>query len=341
MTDRAKKFLKTLNDDGPCLVVDLNIVKEKFLEFRHHLPTTDIYYAVKANPAPEILKLLTELGACFDAASTEEIRMCLMAGATADRISFGNTIKKQKDIAEAFRLGVRLFAFDSKNELQKIAEAAPNSGVIVRLLCECEGADWPLSRKFGCSAEMAHDLLIEASKMNLIPRGISFHVGSQQGNPRAWDDALHDASLIFKRLEKHDIYLDLLNLGGGFPARYIDDIPNTNSYTSEIDLSLKKYFGDKVPKTLIEPGRGMVGDAGVIQAEVILISKKAKKTQSDGSILILVNLVVLLKQWMKLLDIPLKHHMITIIRSPVLLLVQPVTLLIYYMRKNRILYLFH
>ena len=276
MTNRAKAFLQNLHEDTPCLVVDLDAVKQKYLEFRQYMPDTDIYYAVKANPEPEILKLLTELGSNFDAASTEEIKMCLMAGATADRISFGNTIKKQKDIAEAYRLGVRLFAFDSEAELSKIAVAAPGSGIIARILCECEGADWPLSRKFGCDPDMAEDLLRKSQTIGLVPRGVSFHVGSQQGNPKAWDDALKMTAIIFNNLSDDDIELDIINLGGGFPAQYIQKLPETDSYSDAIHHALKKHFGNKLPQTLIEPGRGLVGDAGVIQAEVILISKKSK-----------------------------------------------------------------
>lgn len=276
MTNRAKAFFENYTENGPCLVVDLEAVKAKYLEFRKYMPDTDIYYAVKANPAPEILKLLTELGSHFDAASTEEIRMCLMAGATADRISFGNTIKKQKDIEEAYRLGVRIFAFDSEAELHKISIAAPNSGVIARILCECDGADWPLSRKFGCAPDMAEDLLRTAKELKLIPRGISFHVGSQQGNPNAWDDALKTTAEIFKNLSDDNIELDIINLGGGFPAHYIQSLPKTENYSDAINNALTRYFGNKLPRTLIEPGRGLVGDAGVIQAEVILISKKSK-----------------------------------------------------------------
>ena len=155
MTDRIKDFLARNREDGPRLVVDLDVVRENYLGFANALPDTRVFYAVKANPAPEILDLLAGLGSCFDTASVGEIEQALAAGATPDRISFGNTIKKEKDIARAYALGVRLFAVDCEAEVEKIARAAPGAKVFCRILCDGAGAEWPLSRKFGCAPEMA------------------------------------------------------------------------------------------------------------------------------------------------------------------------------------------
>src|SRR2546422_10583747 len=154
MTARIRQFLRKRAEDGPCLVVDLDIVRDNYLAFAKALPDTKVFYAVKANPAPEVLSLLASLGSSFDAASVAEIEMVLAAGATADRISFGNTIKKERDIARAYELGVRLFAVDCKAEVDKIARVAPAARVFCRFLFNCTGAEWPLSRKFGCDPEM-------------------------------------------------------------------------------------------------------------------------------------------------------------------------------------------
>ncbi len=108
MTTRIRDFLRSRREDGPCLVVDLDLVRDNYNAFAKALPDTRVYYAVKANPAPEVLALLAKLGSCFDTASVAEIEMVLTAGATADRISYGNTIKKERDIARAYALGVRL-----------------------------------------------------------------------------------------------------------------------------------------------------------------------------------------------------------------------------------------
>ncbi len=150
MTERIREFLRKRNDDGPCLVVDLDVVHDNYNAFAKALPDTRVFYAVKANPAPEVLALLAKLGSCFDTASIAEIELVLAAGATPDRISYGNTIKKERDIARAFALGVRLYAVDCKAEVEKVARAAPGSRVFCRILSDCVGAEWPLSRKFGC-----------------------------------------------------------------------------------------------------------------------------------------------------------------------------------------------
>lgn len=276
MTERIKNFLRQRRGDGPCVVVDLDIVKDNYVAFERALPDTRVFYAVKANPAPEILALLASLGSSFDCASVPEIEMALAAGAGPERISFGNTIKKERDVARAFDLGVRLFAVDCEAEVEKIARAAPGAQVFCRILCDGAGADWPLSRKFGCAPSMAPQVLEHAHRLGLIAHGVSFHVGSQQANVEAWDTALGSAAAIFREMAERGIVLSMVNLGGGFPARYLKDVPGVPRYGEAILRGLAKHFGNRIPQTIIEPGRGMVGDAGMIEAEVVLISKKSE-----------------------------------------------------------------
>src|SRR5215467_3176285 len=139
MTERIREFLRKRNDEGPCLVVDLEVVRDNYNTFAKALPDSRVFYAVKANPAPEVLSLLASLGSCFDTATVTEIEMALAAGATPDRISYGNTIKKERDIARAFALGIRLFAVDCAAEVEKIARAAPGARVFCRILYDCAG----------------------------------------------------------------------------------------------------------------------------------------------------------------------------------------------------------
>jgi len=275
MTRRIARFLADQEPATPCLVVDLDLVAANFRKLRTAMPDAMVYYAVKANPAPEILELLAGLGSSFDTASVNEIDMALAAGATPDRISFGNTIKKRTDIAAAYARGVRLYAFDSAAELEKIAAVAPGSRVFCRILTSGEGADWPLSRKFGCEPEMARDLLRRAKGMDVVPWGISFHVGSQQRDPHQWDDAVAEAARMFRDLEQDGIELGMLNIGGGFPTRYRKDVPTLCRYGKCIRRAILKHFGNRVPDVIVEPGRQMVGNAGVIQTEVVLIAKKS------------------------------------------------------------------
>jgi ornithine decarboxylase len=274
MTARIREFLKRRADEGPCLVVDLDVVRDNYQAFAKALPDSTVYYAIKANPAPEILKLLVELGACFDVASLGEIEMVLAAGATPDRISYGNTVKKESDVAAAYRLGVTLFAIDCEAEVEKVARVAPGSRVICRIHCDNAGADWPLSRKFGCEPAYAADILEFAHRQGLVPFGISFHVGSQQNNVAAWDRALASTASIFRTCAERGISLSTVNLGGGFPAKYIRKTPKLESYGKAIFRSLRKHFGNAIPNTIVEPGRGLVGNAGMIEAEVVLIARR-------------------------------------------------------------------
>jgi len=279
MTDRIREFLRTRTEDGPVLVVDLDVVRDNYNAFAKALPDSRVFYAVKANPAPEVLSLLASLGSCFDTASVAEIEMALAAGATPDRISYGNTIKKERDIARAYEIGVRLFAVDCKAEVEKVARAAPGAKVFCRILCDGAGAEWPLSRKFGCEPSMAADVLEHAHRQGLTAYGISFHVGSQQRNQHAWDRALAQASAVFKECGERGINLSMVNLGGGFPTKYLKNVPTVRTYGSAIFRALRKHFGNRIPETIIEPGRGMVGNAGVIETEVVLVSKKSEEDE--------------------------------------------------------------
>jgi ornithine decarboxylase len=280
MTERIREFLRCRRDegldDGPCLIVDLDVVRDNYAAFAKTLPDSRVFYAVKANPAPELLKLLVGLGSCFDTASVAEIEMVLAAGAAPERISYGNTIKKERDIARAYALGVRLFAVDCKAEVEKIGRAAPGAKVFCRFLFGCAGAEWPLSRKFGCDPEMAVDVLEHAHRVGLEAAGVSFHVGSQQRRTAAWDEALKSAAAIFRACADRGIGLTMVNLGGGFPTKYLRDVPAVEAYGRSIFRALRKHFGNRIPETIIEPGRGMVGNAGVIEAEVVLVSNKSE-----------------------------------------------------------------
>ncbi|NQW12147.1 MAG: type III PLP-dependent enzyme [Alphaproteobacteria bacterium] len=274
VTEAMRRWLDDHPHQDPVLVVDLSVVEWNYRALARALPDTAIYYAIKANPDPAILERLSLLGARFDVASPGEIDACMARGINAERLSYGNTIKKERDIAYAHALGVPLFAFDSEQELAKIARAAPGAEVFCRILTSGDGADWPLSRKFGCTPAMAETLLRRAVMLGLIPRGVSFHVGSQQADLTQWDAALAEVAALFDRLDADGITLDLVNLGGGFPARYRAEVAAIETYGLAIEAALTRHFGGRSIVTIAEPGRGLVGDAGVIRAEVVLVSRK-------------------------------------------------------------------
>ena len=278
-TERTLAFLHTTPPATPCLIVDLDVVSEYHRRLHACLPTSRIFYAVKANPAKDVITRLADVGCSFDLASEGEIERCLSVGIEPDRLSFGNTIKTQAAIAAAFDKGIRLFAFDSEGELDKIARAAPGARVFCRILANPELADWPLTRKFGCDTVMAEALLRKAEHIGLVPAGISFHVGSQQRDPRAWDAPIRHAAHLFAKLGKHGIELEFLNLGGGFPAHYRSEIPSIEVYAEAIEGSLAANFGSVRPPTIVEPGRYLVADAGLLASQVILVAKKSRRAR--------------------------------------------------------------
>jgi len=274
MTPKIARFLAEQQPATPCLVLDVDRVEENFRALQHALPLARIYYAVKANPARQVLERLVGLGSNFDAASYEEVAGCLDAGARPEAISYGNTIKKAGAIRAAFQRGVTLFAFDSAEELEKLAENAPGARVYCRILVANEGADWPLSRKFGTSVENARDLMLRAGELGLDPYGLSFHVGSQQTTTRAYEVAIAKVAMLFTDLTEAGVNLRMMNLGGGFPTRYRDPVPEIDQFGDAIMTSMTEHFGNALPEMLIEPGRFIVGDAGLVSAEVVLVSRR-------------------------------------------------------------------
>ena len=275
--NRIKDFAQ--DKETPFLIVDLKKVEEKYDELLDSLPFAKIYYAVKANPLEQVLRMLVQKGSCFDIASIYELDHILALGASPDRISYGNTIKKARNIAYAYSKGVRLFATDSESDLRKLAKNAPGARVFFRILTDGSGADWPLSRKFGAHPDTIFKLILLAAKLGLEPYGISFHVGSQQRDIGQWDNAISACKYLFDCAEAEGITLKMLNLGGGFPATYISPTHETSVYAAEIIRCLKEDFGENLPEIILEPGRCMAGDAGVLVTEVVLISKKSEANQ--------------------------------------------------------------
>jgi len=276
------KKIKALADgySTPFLIVLLDKIKERFQLIRDLMPYAQPYYAVKANPDAKIISLLNDLGSSFDFASVYELDQLLSLGIDPGKMSFGNTIKKEKDIHYAFQKGVRLFCTDSEDDLLKISRQAAGARVFFRILTEGTGADWPLSRKFGAHSDQIYSLILQAANLGLIPYGVSFHVGSQQRDIGKWDDALSHCKYLFDALQEDGIELEMINMGGGFPANYKDPAQDLGIYTREIKRFLEDDFGKNLPRIIIEPGRSLVADAGVLVSEVVNISTKAKYNEN-------------------------------------------------------------
>lgn len=274
--NRIRKFSKNLKT--PCLIIDLDIVKQKYKELKKELPFSTIFYALKANPNDEIVLLLNDLGSHFDVASTHELDQILRLGVSPERISYGNTIKKREDVAYFFDKGVRLFVTDSIEDLRNIADMAPGANVFFRILTDGTGSDWPLSKKFGAHPDVVYHLIIKAKEWGLSPFGISFHVGSQQRDIGQWDEALARCKYLFVACSEAGIDLKMINLGGGFPANYLEETNPVLDYTKEIKRFIHEDFADEHPLIYLEPGRSIVGDSGVLVSEIIRVSKKTKSS---------------------------------------------------------------
>ena len=273
---RIDAYIAHREFDAPTLVIDLDRVSQQYRALKAGLGRADIHYAVKANPARQIIARLVDLGSHFDAASRGEIALCLAEGAEPSEISFGNTIKKVSDIAWAHAQGITLFAADAEEELEKIAAHAPGASVYIRLIVEVSQADWPLSRKFGCDRDMALHLLDYAKVLGLNPVGFSFHVGSQTRQAAMWAPTLDVFANIWAEAHARGHDLHLLYIGGGFPAFYGEAIEAPTDYAAAVIAMVEARFPN-VRKIMAEPGRGMVAEAGAIVAEVVLVSRKSAR----------------------------------------------------------------
>ena len=274
LTPAVESFLARTDLATPYVVVDLDVVQERYHQLAEALPEATIFYAVKANPALPLIERLVSVGSSFDVASPAEIDRCLEAGEAPHCISYGNTIKKRRDVAYAVSCGVSRFTVDAEPELDKVIDVADGADVCVRLRHDCGGADWPLSRKFGCdAADVVHLLGLAASAGMRV--GVSFHVGSQQRDLSAWDATLEVVSSIATRSADIGAPLDFLNLGGGFPGTYVEATPSIGSYGAAVRRAVTRWFPDGAPALMIEPGRYLVADAGVLRTEVVLVSRRS------------------------------------------------------------------
>jgi len=271
--NKLEQYIRANEFEVPTLVLDIDQVEANYAELKAGMPTAHIHYAVKANPHPAILNRLVKLGCRFDAASTQEIQMCLDAGAAPADISYGNTIKRVQDIAWAWMQGIKLYSADSEEELHKLSKHAPGCQVFIRLLVSSAEAEWPLSRKFGCSTSYAIPLLNHAKSLGLEAVGLSFHVGSQTKHPYMWYDCLDTVAAIWHDAREEGHKLWLLNIGGGFPAYYGVDITDSRTYGTILMDEVEQRF-EGVTYIMAEPGRGMTGSAGAIAAECVLVSRK-------------------------------------------------------------------
>lgn len=251
----------------PILEIDLKKVINQYQLLASSLYGCRVFYAVKANPEREVLRILDEQGSSFEIASLGELERLIEIGVSTKRVIFSNPVKIPFHIERAFKLGVCYFAFDTAGELEKIARYAPGANVYLRLDVSNTGSQIKLSAKFGCNKTDAVNLMCKARELSLVPVGITFHVGSQAEQIDVWGQAIKDVRDVMISLLRHDMRLDFVNVGGGFPAPYGGQAPKIAMIASEIKKAVKR-----LPYKLelwCEPGRYLVAEAGTIHSHVI------------------------------------------------------------------------
>jgi len=255
---------------SPLMLIQEDTLEKQFRIFRKTLPEVTPYYAIKANPYPGIIKKFIELGAGFDVASANEMNTVLELGASPEKIIFANTIKSNEDIKIVHKKKVKLMTFDNEPELYKIAKYCPGAKVIIRIKVANVGSIVELSLKFGADPEQSISLLKKARSLGLKPIGVSFHVGSQCTNAENYLQALEISSAIFNEAKQSGIFLNILDIGGGFPIKHFehDNHLTFERMATQIRKKMQRLF-DKNVKFIAEPGRFFAGPAGILITQVI------------------------------------------------------------------------
>lgn len=267
LMDRILNWIASHDDEPPYLLLDREILKEKISLIGRGIKNSKVFYAVKANPYIDVIRYLNSFNVGFEIASEGELAILKQLNVEPERIITSNPVKTFKFLKEAVEYGIEYYAFDSIAEVEKLAKYTPRKKVYVRLTVPNEGSEWPLSKKFGVEMEEAAQLLIYAKQRGLDPIGITFHVGSQCSNVYNWHTAIHKAGQLKELVRKNGIEIKMLNIGGGYPIEYTKKVPSIETIETKINSILEEYFPDT--EIFIEPGRAVVGDAGVFVSRII------------------------------------------------------------------------
>lgn len=254
-------------DRTPALEMDLGAVSAAYHRLTSALPGIELYYALKCNGFGPVLTTLRDQGCGFEIASATQLAGLHAIGVDPAQVLYSNPVKPEWHIAQAYAAGVRQFVFDSEHELAKLVRHAPGARVSVRLAAHGIDSDVPSEGKFGVDPEAAVALLLAARDHDLVPYGLTFHVGSQMMRPQAWRPPLRAAGEIMDKLAAENVFVELVNVGGGFPARYDVPPPALAEYGAVISEGLAAL--PYRVRAAAEPGRALVAEAGTLVATVI------------------------------------------------------------------------
>ena len=263
---RIEEFLAS-GYEHPFLLLDLDIVRQKYHRFRAAMPRVEPHYAVKANPDVRVLRALQQENCQFEIASIKELETLCSIGVDPRAIQYSNPVKPASYIQAAASKGVQWFAFDSVNELEKIRRLVPEAKLYLRFDTPNIGSDWPLTGKFGMKMRDIQSTLEVAVRLNANVCGVTFHVGSQCRNIDNWTQAIEASKKIFKMMRESGLTPEFLNIGGGYPVRLAKPIPTIEYIGESIEEALSTV--DKDIRVIAEPGRYMVSDAAYFVCQVI------------------------------------------------------------------------
>ncbi|WP_098959311.1 type III PLP-dependent enzyme [Pseudonocardia sp. N23] len=263
LSDALENFLADRGRPTPFLVLDPAVVVDRYAALAAAFPGAEILYAVKACPHPAVLRALVAAGAGFDAASPAEVALCTDAGAAPERICAGNPVRGASATAACHTAGVRRFVTDSPEDLDEIAAHAPGSDVLVRVLVDDSGSATPFSGKFGATPAAAVDLLRACASRGLVATGVTFHAGSQQTRPATYAAGVATALEVAREAGLHRPVLDI---GGGLPVAYRSEVPGFAEFAAAV--------GEHDVRLVLEPGRALVAEAGVLRTSVLRVSRR-------------------------------------------------------------------
>jgi len=262
----------------PIFVIDHEEIRENYREFKSHLPAVQVYFAVKANSNPEIVRTLFKMGSSFDVASMPEFMIVYenirhMPGKERqdwiwDKIIYANTIKPIETL-EALDKYKPLVTFDNAEEIKKIRKHAPHAGLVLRIRVPNTGSMVELSSKFGAHPGEAVDLIMTAFESGVEVEGLSFHVGSQCTNFENYVTALQLSSDIINEVETRTCRkIRLLDIGGGFPVKYHPDVKDFKILAKRLNTEIKRLFPEDM-QIIAEPGRFLVANTCTLVAKVV------------------------------------------------------------------------
>lgn len=264
----------------PSLLLDFAQIESAYQRFTRALPGGLVYYAMKANAHPDVIQMVVDCGGSLEIASVAELDLALRAGVTGDRIICSNPIKNPAFLARMKEHDVYAMVVDSSYEVEKVARFAPGSRIYVRLAVDNTGSVLPLAGKFGVDSEQALDLFEQARDAGLYPIGLSFHVGSQCLSPNNWVNAIRACGLLWQVAAGRGHDLHFLNIGGGFPVGHYHtpSIPTIESIGELIMQAIEEEMPNIPLMLVMEPGRGLVGEAGRLLSTVVGKAKRGSDT---------------------------------------------------------------